>query len=235
MEPRKPFRMIYPKHLRRDEYFSTPIWMTDAPQLVKSLNKASDPYIKESKKALKKGIATRNKTYGNKGDMGNVFHSKSLIEDNKFKDLSLYILQTSENLLKEMGFSLDNHKLFITELWVQEFAKQGAGWHSTHTHWNGHISGFMFLKASDRTSLPTFHDPRTGNLMNLLPLKTTNVVKPGVHSVTYKPTPGRMIFFPSYLAHEYIPDMGYDPFRFIHWNVQAIPKGVLYKVKEFNK
>jgi hypothetical protein len=79
---------MFPKHLRRDEYFSTPIWMADAPQLVKDLNKASDPYIKEAKKLLKKGIDTRNKTYGNKGDMGNVFHSKSLIEDDNFKDLS---------------------------------------------------------------------------------------------------------------------------------------------------
>jgi hypothetical protein len=93
----------------------------------------------------------------------------------------------------------------------------------------------MFLKANERTSLPTFHDPRTGNLMNLLPLKTTDAMKPGVHSVTYKANPGKMIFFPSYLAHEYIPDMGYDPFRFIHWNVQAIPKGVLYAARKISK
>jgi hypothetical protein len=26
--------------------------------------------------------------------------------------------------------------------------------------------------------------------------------------------------------------MGYDPFRFIHWNCQAIPKGVLNVVQE---
>jgi len=29
------------------------------------------------------------------------------------------------------------------------------------------------------------------------------------------------------MPHQYIVDMGYDPFRFIHWNCQAIPKGVL--------
>ena len=43
----------------------------------------------------------------------------------------------------------------------------------------------------------------------------------------YKVKPGRLIFFPSYLPHQYIVDMGYEPFRFIHWNCQAIPKGVL--------
>ena len=42
---------------------------------VKKLNKASDKYIKESQKNLKKDIDKRNKEMGNKGDMGNVFHS----------------------------------------------------------------------------------------------------------------------------------------------------------------
>ena len=31
----------------------------------------------------------------------------------------------------------------------------------------------------------------------------------------------------SYMPHQYIVDMGYEPFRFIHWNCQAIPKSVL--------
>ena len=39
--------------------------------------------------------------------------------------------------------------------------------------------------------------------------------------------PGDMIFFPSYMPHQYVTDMGYEPFRFIHWNCQAIPKSVL--------
>ena len=45
--------------------------------------------------------------------------------------------------------------------------------------------------------------------------------------VNYPVKPGRMIFFPSYMPHQYVVDMGYEPFRFIHWNCQAIPKGVL--------
>ena len=50
--------------------------------------------------------------------------------------------------------------------------------------------------------------------------------------VHYKVKPGRMIFFPSYMPHQYIVDMGYEPFRFIHWNCQAIPKGVLDVVQK---
>jgi len=217
----------YPQQLALEEFFKCPIWFADAPEFVGDLNKASDSYIETSKKNLKKDIDKRNKEFGDKGDMGHVFHSTSLIGDPNFKQLQDYIGATSHNLLGEMGFDLTNYSLFTTELWVQEFAKKGGGHHTLHTHWNGHISGFYFLKASERTSMPMFEDPRPGNIMNLLPEKDKTKVTYASSQIHYKVLPGRMIFFPSYMPHQYIVDMGYEPFRFIHFNCQAIPKGVL--------
>ena len=219
--------MSFPKQLTREEYFKCPIWFADEPKFVKSLNKSSDKYIKQSQKNLKKEIDKRNKKLGDKGDMGYVFHSTSLIDDPKFKELQNYIGATSHNLLDEMGFDLTNYQIFITEMWVQEFAKKGGGHHTLHTHWNGHISGFYFLKASEKTSMPLFEDPRAGNVMNLLPEKDKTKITYASSQISFKVKPGRMIFFPSYMPHQYIVDMGYEPFRFIHWNCQAIPKGVL--------
>ena len=164
-------KLEYPKSLFREEYFKCPIWFADELGFVKDLNKASDPYIEVAKKNIKKDIDKRNKKFGNKGDMGHVFHSTSLINDPNFLELQNYIGATSYNLLEEMGFDLTNYQLFTTELWVQEFAKNGGGHHTLHTHWNGHMSGFYFLKASDKTSMPLFEDPRSGNMMNLLPEK----------------------------------------------------------------
>ena len=224
--------MSFPKQLNLEEYFKCPIWYADAPEFVESLNKASDKYIKQSKKNLKKQIEKRNKKFGDKGDMGHVFHSTSLIGYAKFKKLIDYIGATSHNLLNEMGFDLTNYQLFTTELWVQEFAKKGGGHHTLHTHWNGHISGFYFLKADESTSLPMFEDPRPGNVMNLLPEKDKSKVTYASSQIHYKVQPGRMIFFPSYMPHQYVVDMGYEPFRFIHWNCQAIPKGVLDVVQK---
>ena len=132
----------------------------------------------------------------------------------------------------EMGFDMRGHQLFTTEMWVQEFAKNGGGHHTLHTHWNGHISGFYFLKASDKTSMPLFEDPRAGNLMNLLPEADKSKITYASSAINYQVKPGRIIFFPSYMPHQYIVDMGYDPFRFIHWNCQAIPKGVLNVIQE---
>ena len=217
----------YPKKLNLEQYFACPIWWADESGFVNKLNKASDKYIQEAKKNLKKIISERNKKFGDRGDMGNVFHSTSLIGDPNFKQLQDYIGATSNNLLIEMGFDLTNYSIFITEMWVQEFAKKGGGHHTLHTHWNGHISGFYFLKASERTSMPLFEDPRPGNIMNLLPEKDKSKITYASSQVHYKVKPGRLMFFPSYMPHQYIVDMGYEPFRFIHFNCQAIPNSVL--------
>ena len=217
----------FPTQLTREDYFQCPIWFADAPQFVEDLNKASNPYIETAKKNLKKDIAKRNKKFGDKGDMGHVFHSTPLVRDPNFSTLQNYIGSTAHNLLGEMGFDINNHQVFITEMWVQEFAKKGGGHHTLHTHWNGHMSGFYFLKCSDKTSLPVFEDPRPGNLMNLLPEKDKTKITYASSQINYKIKPGRIIFFPSYLPHQYVVDMGYDTFRFIHFNCQAIPKGVL--------
>ena len=45
------------------------------------------------------------------------------------------------------------------------------------------------------------------------------------HNVNFKPKPGTLIIFPGKnLEHEYAVDFGIEPFRFIHWNIQALPK-----------
>ena len=217
----------YPKQLQLEEYFKCPIRFADAPKFVKDLNKASDKYIEESKKNLKETIDKKNKEFGDKGDMGHVFHSTSLIGDPEFLELQNYIGATTHNLLLEMGFDLTNYTVFTTEMWVQEFAQKGGGHHTLHTHWNGHISGFYFLKASEATSMPLFEDPRPGNMMNLLPEADKSKVSYASTQINYKVTPGKTMFFPSYMPHQYIVDMGYEPFRFIHWNCQAIPNSVL--------
>ena len=44
--------------------------------------------------------------------------------------------------------------------------------------------------------------------------------------IHYKPKPGALIIFPGYMEHEYSVDHGREPFRFIHFNLQAVPKEI---------
>ena len=199
------------------EYFKTPIWIEDKPEFVKSLNQASNKYIKEAKKRNKDHI----KKYG---DFGMSHHSTPLTMDNKFLDFRNYIGQKSWEFLDWQGFDMQQYTTMFSELWVQEFSKNGGGHHSAHVHWNQHVSGFYFLKCSDKTSYPIFHEPRTGARATKLKMKPGNGVFHGTELVHFKPKPGTLIIFPGFLEHEYAVDFGIEPFRFIHWNIQAVPK-----------
>jgi uncharacterized protein (TIGR02466 family) len=200
-----------------NNYFNTAIWSEQKPEFLKSLIKSSNKYIKQAKKREKKYI----KEFG---DFGRSYHSTPLINDNDFLDFRNYIGQKSWEYLDHQGYDMSLYTTMFSELWVQEFAKKGGGHHSAHVHWNQHVSGFYFLKCSDKTSFPIFHEPRTGARATKLKLKNINGVVGGSELINFKPTPGTLIIFPGFLEHEYAVDFGLEPFRFIHWNIQAVPK-----------
>tara|TARA_R100000005_G_C4957417_1_gene175449 strand:- start:164 stop:805 length:642 start_codon:yes stop_codon:yes gene_type:complete len=204
-----------------NEHFKTPIWIEEKKEFLISLTKSTNNIIKKckSRKDSKEWIKKH-------GDFWATYHSESLINNNDFIDFRNYVGNQSYRFLEYQGFDLEQYRLHFNELWVQEFAKKGGGNHSAHIHWNQHVSGFYFLKCSDKTSYPIFHDPRTGARTTKLHLKKTNkdTVHPGSELIHYKPKPGTLIIFPGYLEHEFAVDQGIDPFRFIHFNLQAVPK-----------
>ena len=81
------------------EYFKTPIWIEDKPEFVKSLNKASNQYIKDAKKREKEFIKKH-------GDFGRSYHSTPLTMDNNFLDFRNYIGQKSWEFLDWQGFDM---------------------------------------------------------------------------------------------------------------------------------
>jgi hypothetical protein len=208
-----------------EAYFSTPIWTAEVPQFLNKMLRLSDGYLKKTqKKIMKKAIQERDKKYGTKlGDFGLSNHSESFNADPKAKEFVDFCGQRSYEFLDWCGFNISQHSLHFTECWVQEFSKKGAGHHDIHTHWNQHVSGFYFLKCSDKTSLPVLHDPRPGAQMTRLPQKDPSKITFANEAIHYKVKPGMMILIPGYTPHQYPVDMGIEPFRFIHWNIQAVP------------
>jgi hypothetical protein len=55
-------------------------------------------------------------------------------------------------------------------------------------------------------------------------MKNNNGVFHGTELFILNLKPGTLIIFPGYLEHEFAVDHGIEPFRFIHWNIQAVPK-----------
>jgi len=219
--------------LTLSQYFSTPIFSIEKPEWVDSLNIVCDEYIKNAKEINKQVIKDREKTFGKKiGDIGMSHHSTSLIGDVRISEFQSYIGQTSYNLIRDMGYDLKDYELFFTELWAQEFAEKGGGHHEGHIHYDNHISGFYFLKCSEKTSMPIFHDPRPAKLMTELPELNEKNVTFASRLIHYNPKPGTLIIIPAYLEHQYSIDVGVEPFRFIHFNLQAVRKTILDSIRQ---
>jgi uncharacterized protein (TIGR02466 family) len=212
-------------------YFTTPVYSTLILDWLKPLIKATDPFIKEAKNNNKIHITKRNKEFKkNISDMGMSHHSRSIIDIPEFKELQNFVHKSSNKILDHMGYDLSGYELHYTEMWVQEFAKQGGGHHEGHIHYDNHISGFYFLKCSEKTSFPIFHDPRPAKIMSDLPMKNQLEINFSSPYINYKPVPGTLILFPAFLEHSFTYDLGIEPFRFIHFNIQAIRKMILNKV-----
>ena len=209
----------------KKEFFKTPIWVENKPDFLTSLTKATNKYIKKAKQSKE------SKEYiKNYGDFGNSYHSTPLTFDNDFLDFRNYITTKSIDFLDFQGFDLSSYALILGEMWVQEFSKKGGGHHSAHVHWNQHVSGFYFLKCSPKTSFPVFHEPRTGARATKLKLKEGSNIDYADEKMHYRPTPGDLVIFPGYLEHEFVVDHGIDPFRFIHFNIQAVSKEIVKDV-----
>ena len=205
-----------------NNYFWTPVWSEEKPEFLNSLNKATNKYINEARKRDKKNIKVNK-------DFGTTHHSTALTRDNDFLDFRNYVGQKSWEFLDHHGYDMKQYTLIFSEMWVQEFAKKGGGHHSAHIHWNQHVSGFYFLKCSKKTSVPVFHEPRTGARATKLKMKPgieTKGMFNGSELIHFKPNPGALLIFPGYLEHEFSVDHGIDPFRFIHWNITAVLKGM---------
>lgn len=210
-------------NLTQLNYFTTPIFFENKSEFLNDVNNICDKYIEDAKKANETLILEREKKLEKKiGDFGMSHHSTSLLENKDLQEFSSYIAKKSFEILDYMGYNLENYSLYFNDLWVQEFSEKGGGHHESHSHSNNHMSGFYFLKCSDKTSFPIFHDPRYSKSMIQLPLKNENELSLATEKIFFKPTPGILIYFPAYLAHQFVLDNGIETFRFIHFNLQAL-------------
>jgi uncharacterized protein (TIGR02466 family) len=218
-------------------YFPTPVYSFEVPQFLDMANKGCIKHLQAAKDFYQKDLKKRNELL-NKDvkDMGFVYHSGSITNDPDLADLQKYIGDMSYTILIDMGYDMTQQELYWTEFWVQEFSRKGGGNHDGHIHNNNHISGFYFLKCSDKTSFPIFHDPRISKEMMQLPLiKDIKVDSPAQNKFYLKIKPGTMVFFPAYLEHEFSVDLGVEPFKFIHFNLQCIRKQIADTIRLFSK
>jgi len=212
-------------NLKTISLFDTLIYQAEIPKYLddKDFMSVCNEHTDKAIKNTQQKIEERQKKYNAViKDHGMSYHSESkLYEDDRFHNFELLIRNTAYNILTDQGFDLSNHTLDYTEMWIQKFAFEGGGHQDTHVHWDNHISGFYFIECSGRTSKPIFHDPRPARMMLNLPIKDHSKLCPAMERQIIKVKRGTLLMFNSWLPHQFSVDDGIDPFRFIHFNIQA--------------
>jgi len=206
-------------------FFDTILYKAELPEYLKDKNFMDVCNEHTDKAILNAGptiVARCKKLETDIGDHGMSYHSQAeLYKDDRIAEFELLIRNTSRNILEQQGFELTNYSLDYTEMWIQKFATKGGGHQDTHVHWDNHISGFYFVECSDKTSKPIFHDPRQGRMMLNLPIKDHSKLCPAMERQIFTVKHGTLLLFNSWLPHQFSVDNGIDPFRFIHFNLQA--------------
>ena len=210
----------------KSEYFASPVYMEEKKEWVENINNLCNPYISDARNKQSEELKKREKI-GYKNDIGMTYHSGPLEPDQNFRFFHNYVAEKSRWCLEDMGYDMSSYNLIFTESWVQEFSFNGAGHHWFHTHSNNHISGFLFLNASDKTSRPFFQDPRTAHVPLKLKEKDPKKITNANDLINYNVYPGSLMIFPAYMSHAYMVDHGIEPFRFIHFNMRAVEKEIL--------
>ena len=210
-------------------FFDTILYKVELPEYLKDKNfmNVCDEYTDQAISNTKKLIDERNKKFKTDvKDHGMSYHSGAeMYKDERFSNFELLIRNTARNILENQGFDLSDYSIDYTEMWIQKFAYEGGGHQDTHVHWDNHISGFYFVECSDRTSRPIFHDPRPGRMMLNLPIKDHSKLCAAMERQIVSVKPGSLLLFNSWLPHQFSVDNGIDPFRFIHFNLQARMNG----------
>ena len=206
-----------PLELNRHDLFPCSIYRGNDTRWL-SLDKHVDPIINELKKENHKKLKD-----GKIDQLPNSYHSHNLWKDEPFKPFAEFVMQQMWNVLSWQGYRLEGKVPLLQECWVQEFPEEG-GFHDIHIHGNNHMSGFYFLQCSEKTSRPSFHDPRPGKTMTDLDPKDPKKVTHASTQIHYPVKPGDFIFFNSYMPHAYSHFAGKnkEKFRFIHFNMAAV-------------
>ena len=201
-------------------YFSSPIWFENAAGFLDVVKKVCNDCINIEKKQASKKIKSKN-------DFGYIYQSGGLEKISDLSQFVEYVGKRSWDFLDNQGFDLTNHNLIFKDMWYQEFPKEGGGVQESHAHPNIHVSGFYFIESNDKSTRPVFTDPRAGALMTKLPMKETKDICHASTNINFIPQPGTLMLFNGYLPHAFPLVSGKEPFKFIHFNLQAVPQGAI--------
>jgi len=135
------------------------------------------------------------------------------------KNLETLAIAVSEN----DGYDVARYEFKANSIWGQKVAPPAH--HYLHVHGNSIFSGFYILKVKGNCPYPVFSDPRPGKLMGDLAAPLHSDVKPSTQYIHFNNLePGTLLFFNSWLPHQFIGGENESEVQFLHFVITAIEK-----------
>jgi len=188
-----------PIALAREFYFPTPIYYADLPE-ARSLNEAIKPRIYAWRTEDQEGIHRSNvKRVGSWHSQLNM-HCRE-----EYRRLTEQILVATRKIFDDLGYD-PAYEPAIDNMWVN--INPRYGYNRTHIHPNVLWSGVYYVQAPPDCGRIYFTDPRAQVLI-LTPRYAPAVPRKAEawSEVYYEAIEGRLILFPSWLAHEVEPNL----------------------------
>ena len=147
-----------------------------------------------------------------------VVMSEGFANDDRVRDLVLFIAQTAWNILDEQGHDMRNQEVFIMDFWAQEHYMRSSN--EEHVHGFGcQMTGFYILEAPEGCSSISVFDPRSAKKqINLLEQNMQQATYASL-AVNYPPKAGNLYFLNASLPHGFSRHGSDSPLKFIHFNL----------------
>jgi uncharacterized protein (TIGR02466 family) len=183
----------------RLDCFPTSIWRFTVPEH-EALNRNFLQLAEDERRRDPTGIGRRSSVLG--------WHSKDQLHRHPEMAEFLGILQDN---VAQVGraYRIDTKQvsLELATCWIIVNGKFASG--AAHCHPNAFLSGVYYINAAENCGDIFFQDPRHAALMGACPV--TEHTAWTVRQISYRPAPGGMLIFPSWLYHGVEPNLSDEP------------------------
>jgi len=183
----------------RTDWFPTSIWRFNVAGH-QALNDRLMQFIREERQRNPAGMSGRSTVMG--------WHSTDRLHCRP--ELQEFIAAIHDNVAEvARAYRIDTNQtsLELATCWAIVNGKMASG--ALHCHPNSFLSGVYYVNTTEETGNIFFQDPRPGANMSMCPV--TEFTPWTIRQVSYQPTPGGMLIFPSWLYHGVGPNLSETP------------------------
>jgi len=191
-------------NLEELHFFSTPVYAIEIPEFLDSVRQvASDPLYHQHNLVDADGSLKMSSTF---------------FDDERIKDFSINVIQTSWDILKRQGYMMSNYQTIFESMWLQTHDKHS--YMPQHTHANGNqIVGFYFTELPKDGCKLIFHDPRIAKTQIDLDEADPSQITVATKLVTMQPKEGTLVLTNAWLAHSFSANLSDENVKFVHINI----------------